>query len=60
MYSKFAETQGWKLEIANLTESEIGGIKEVIAEISGENIYRVLQFESGVHRVQRVPATWKP
>lgn len=59
MYSRYAEVQGWKIEIANLTRSELGGIKELTAQVSGEDVYRHLQFESGVHRVQRVPATEK-
>ncbi len=59
MYSRYAERQGWKLEIANMSRSELGGLKEVVATISGTDVYRSLQFESGVHRVQRVPATEK-
>lgn len=59
MYSRYAEMQGWKVEIDNLNQSELGGIKEVIAEIKGEDVFRRLQFESGVHRVQRVPETEK-
>jgi peptide chain release factor 1 len=59
MYSRYAERKGWKIEIANLSQSELGGLKEVIATISGADVFRFLQFESGVHRVQRVPATEK-
>lgn len=59
MYSRYAETKGWKVEIANLSRSELGGLKEVTASITGEAVFRDLQFESGVHRVQRVPATEK-
>jgi peptide chain release factor 1 len=59
MYLRYAESRGWKVEIANLTESELGGIKEVIAEVNGEDVFKYLQFESGVHRVQRVPETEK-
>lgn len=59
MYSRFAEARGWKVEIADINRSELGGIKEVTAEIHGEDVYRFLQFESGVHRVQRVPETEK-
>ena len=59
MYSRYAEVQGWNVEIANLQRSELGGVKEVTAQISGESVFRHLQFESGVHRVQRVPATEK-
>jgi peptide chain release factor 1 len=59
MYQHFAETTGWKTEIASMNRSELGGIKEVVFQISGDAVYRSLQFESGVHRVQRVPATEK-
>jgi peptide chain release factor 1 len=59
MYSRYAEGRGWKIEIDNLNQSELGGIKEVIATISGDEVFRFLQFESGVHRVQRVPETEK-
>ena len=59
MYGRFAEAQGWKLEIASMSQSDLGGIKELIAEISGEDVFKLLQFESGVHRVQRVPETEK-
>ena len=57
MYSRYAERQGWKLEVLNLSDNGIGGIKEVIAMIEGRNAYSRLKYESGVHRVQRVPAT---
>ena len=57
MYSMYAERRGWKLEIANLNETELGGIKEVSAIIEGAGAYSRLKFESGVHRVQRVPET---
>jgi peptide chain release factor 1 len=57
MYSRFAERQGWKLEVLSLSDSGAGGIKEVIAMIEGRNAYSRLKYESGVHRVQRVPAT---
>ena len=57
MYSRYAERQGWKLEVMNLSDNGIGGIKEVIAMIEGRNAYSRLKYESGVHRVQRVPAT---
>ena len=59
MYSRYAERIGWKMEIANLMHSELGGIKELVCQISGDHVYRALQFESGVHRVQRVPETEK-
>lgn len=57
MYTRFAETQGWQVEIINAHHGEHGGFKEVIAHVSGKNVYANLKFESGTHRVQRVPAT---
>ncbi|GHV94596.1 peptide chain release factor 1 [Spirochaetia bacterium] len=57
MYSRFAETRGWKFEIMNSNETELGGLKEIVFSISGSNVYENLRYESGVHRVQRVPAT---
>jgi peptide chain release factor 1 len=57
MYSRYAESQGWKVEISSVSESSIGGFKEVIALVSGERVYSKLKYESGVHRVQRVPVT---
>jgi len=57
MYSRYAERNGWKVEVLSLSESGVGGTKEVIAIISGKNVYSRLKYESGVHRVQRVPAT---
>jgi peptide chain release factor 1 len=57
MYTRYAESQGWKVEITSLSESAVGGIKEVIALVSGEKVYSRLKYESGVHRVQRVPVT---
>jgi peptide chain release factor 1 len=57
MYSRYAERQGWRVEVLNLSESGAGGIKEVIALVEGRNAYSRLKYESGVHRVQRVPAT---
>jgi peptide chain release factor 1 len=57
MYTRFAERQGWKLEVMSLSETGIGGIKEVIVSIEGRQVYSRLKYESGVHRVQRVPAT---
>lgn len=59
MYSRYAERKGWHVDITDLNRSELGGVKEVVATISGEDVFRHLQFESGVHRVQRVPATEK-
>ena len=55
MYQKFAALQGWRWEEMSLSRSEIGGFKEAQATIHGEEVYRHLKFESGVHRVQRVP-----
>ena len=57
MYSKFAERQGWRLEVMSTNETGVGGLKEVIATIEGRGVYSKLKYESGVHRVQRVPAT---
>jgi peptide chain release factor 1 len=57
MYSRYAERQGWKLDVMSLSETGIGGLKEAIASIEGKRVYSQLKYESGVHRVQRVPAT---
>lgn len=57
MYSRYAERQGWKVEVTSLSEAAAGGIKEVIAVVTGDRVYSRLKFEGGVHRVQRVPAT---
>jgi len=57
MYTRYAETQGWKVEVLSTSESAVGGLKEVIAMIQGQRVYSRLKYESGVHRVQRVPAT---
>ena len=57
MYIKFAERKGWKLEIANANETDLGGFKEVTCTIEGKNAYSILKFESGVHLVQRIPET---
>ena len=57
MYARYAELQGWKLEIMDINDSTMGGIKEVVFGLSGNEIYGDLKFESGVHRVQRVPLT---
>jgi peptide chain release factor 1 len=57
MYSRYAERQGWKIEVLNHSESGVGGTKEVIALIQGKQVYSRLKYESGVHRVQRVPTT---
>jgi peptide chain release factor 1 len=57
MYSRYAEEQGWKVEVTSLSESSVGGLSEVIAMVSGRKVYSRLKYESGVHRVQRVPQT---
>ncbi len=57
MYSKFCDRMNWKMEVTNAQEGTSGGYKEVVAKITGNNVYGVLKFESGVHRVQRVPQT---
>ncbi len=57
MYSRHAEVRGWKVELIDLSEAGLGGIKEVIFTVSGENVFGDLKYESGVHRVQRVPET---
>ncbi len=57
MYQKFAETRGWHLAVSSFTEGSAGGYKEIIFTLSGEGVYGVMKYESGVHRVQRVPAT---
>jgi len=57
MYSRFAETQGWRVEILSQNEGEHGGFKEIISLVSGQGVYSKLKFESGAHRVQRVPET---
>jgi len=57
MYNRYAETQKWKVEVLSTSESGVGGMKEVIALIEGDRVFSRLKYESGVHRVQRVPAT---
>ncbi|MFN0275832.1 MAG: peptide chain release factor 1 [Chitinophagales bacterium] len=57
MYSRFCSSQGWKTEVMSMTESEKGGFKEIVMEVEGDNVYGTLKYESGVHRVQRVPDT---
>jgi peptide chain release factor 1 len=57
MYSRYAETQGWRAEVLESSPSAIGGVKEIVAAIQGNKVYSKLKYESGVHRVQRVPAT---
>lgn len=57
MYQKFAETKGWQLTVSSISEGAVGGYKEIIFNLSGEGVYGIMKYESGVHRVQRVPAT---
>ena len=57
MYSKFCERKGWRMEITNVSEGTSGGYKEIVTKVTGENVYGILKYESGVHRVQRVPQT---
>ena len=57
MYTRFAESRGWKVETLEVSPSDVGGVKEATIKISGDEVYRILKYESGVHRVQRVPAT---
>jgi peptide chain release factor 1 len=57
MYLRYAEKRGWKVDVVSVSDSEVGGMNEVIATVSGSKVYSQLKYESGVHRVQRVPAT---
>jgi peptide chain release factor 1 len=57
MYQRYFETQGWKMSVVDISEGTSGGYKEIIAQVEGEDVYAKMKFESGVHRVQRVPAT---
>jgi peptide chain release factor 1 len=57
MYQRYADLRGWKTEIISMSESDLGGYKEIIASITGQGVFARMKFESGVHRVQRVPAT---
>jgi peptide chain release factor 1 len=57
MYTRYAEEQGWRVEVTSLSESSVGGLNEVIALVSGDKVYSRMKYESGMHRVQRVPAT---
>jgi peptide chain release factor 1 len=57
MYQRYAETQGWRVELISASASDVGGFKEVVASVTGQGVFARLKFESGVHRVQRVPAT---
>src|SRR5665648_443022 len=57
MYAKFCETKKWKIKTGRISEGTAGGLKEIVFSVSGEGVYGVLKYESGVHRVQRVPQT---
>ena len=57
MYTRYCQLQGWKVEVMDLSESDLGGVKEAVIHIDGDGVYAKLKFESGVHRVQRVPVT---
>ncbi len=57
MYSKFCEKKGWRMEVTHTNEGTAGGFKEIVANVTGEGVYGILKYESGVHRVQRVPQT---
>jgi peptide chain release factor 1 len=57
MYQRYAELRGWRLEVISLAESDLGGVREVVAGVSGQGVFARLKYEAGVHRVQRVPAT---
>lgn len=57
MYSRLAEREGWNLDVIDIKQAEQGGLKEVVAQLNGKSVFKVLKFESGVHRVQRVPET---
>src|SRR5579863_10464772 len=57
MYCRFAETRGWNVEVTSVSESAVGGLKDVTALVSGHRVYSQLKYEAGTHRVQRVPAT---
>src|SRR4029453_6986109 len=57
MYQRYAESRGWGVELISASAADVGGYKEVIASVSGQGVFARMKFESGVHRVQRVPAT---
>ena len=57
MYTKYCESKGWKLEVSSFSEGAVGGYKEIVCSVTGTDVYGTLKYESGVHRVQRVPAT---
>ena len=57
MYTRYAETRGWRIEVLDASPTELGGFKEVVFQVNGDSVYSRMKFESGVHRVQRVPET---
>src|SRR5690606_36943813 len=57
MYTRYAEERGWRVEMISASPSDVGGYKEIVASVTGQGVFARLKFESGVHRVQRVPAT---
>src|SRR3546814_14480018 len=57
MYQRYAEDRGWRIELISASASDVGGYKEVVASVTGQGVFARLKFESGVHRVPRVPAT---
>ena len=57
MYQKYAETKGWQLTVSSVSEGAAGGYKEIVFNLTGSDVYGTMKYESGVHRVQRVPAT---
>jgi peptide chain release factor 1 len=57
MYTKYCESKGWRTSVVDMNEGTSGGFKEIIFEVTGEDVYGTLKFEAGVHRVQRVPQT---
>jgi peptide chain release factor 1 len=57
MYTRYCESKGWKLSVTNFSEGTVGGFKEIVIEVTGDGVYGILKYESGVHRVQRVPKT---
>jgi len=57
MYGRYAERRNWKIEVLSVSETELGGLREIVAQISGQRVYSFLKYEAGTHRVQRVPAT---
>lgn len=59
MYSRLTERKGWKMKIIDANQSELGGVRSIVAEIAGRNVYQALRYEGGVHRVQRIPKTEK-